>query len=86
MGKYEEHIDHIVDQTVEGLDKVLSPDALDTLRGVLALTFETHPALNEIINESAPVEDIDNSDFRPVDLAQLMAPPTTDKKHGGHRG
>ena len=87
MTKYEEHIDAIVEESVAGLERVLSPAVLRSLRGVLAVTLETEPALRDLVNETAPVDELDDSAFRPVDLSLVVVPTGTEgKKQGGGHG
>ena len=68
MGKLEDHIEELVDETMAGYEGILSPESMMQLRALLSDAFETHPVLRELANEDMPRE-VDQSGDVPLDPA-----------------
>lgn len=81
MGKLDDHIDALVDDTVAPYAAYLSPASMEQLRALLSDALATHPVLSDLVGELMP-RHVEESGEVPVDGAE----PKSDSNGGQQRG
>lgn len=73
MSERDDFILGVVEDTLDGYEKILSPAAMKQMRAAMLDAFEAHPVLSAIIDENLPRAVPDRSGERPVEGTDATA-------------